>query len=281
MFDPVPFGMRAPSAVQSAVLNATSHLPNNNLGLRLAMALRKIVMLPLGDGGLDVTRLDSRLRLYPRNNGCEKGLLFTPQMFDVAERKFVERAVTSCAGQFVFVDAGANVGLYSVFAARSARQRGIDHCVIAIEPQPGVIDRLRFNVANNPDLAIEIFELALSDKNETVLLLIDERDRGGTRIGGDGSVALNVEARTLLDVVRFAHIEKIDMLKIDVEGSEDKALVPFFDTAPESLWPQSLLIEDRESPGLSMALRKAGYVAEGRSKQNIFFSRPAGGGLGR
>ena len=46
----------------------------------------------------------------------------------------------------VFVDVGANCGLFAVFAARKVGPTGR---VIAIEPLPAMLERLRFNIAAN------------------------------------------------------------------------------------------------------------------------------------
>ncbi len=42
-------------------------------------------------------------------------------------------------------------------------------------------------------------------------------------------------------------IEAIDALKIDIEGYEPEVLLPFFRDAPQSLWPNLLVIEDGSS----------------------------------
>ena len=55
----------------------------------------------------------------------------------------------AAGGSFTFVDVGANVGLYSLFVATRARSRAR---ILALEPQPGIVDRLRFNLAANPDV---------------------------------------------------------------------------------------------------------------------------------
>jgi len=68
----------APGSFDRAVIALTSRLPDNWLGLRLAIALRRLVTMRLAypDGALDVIRWGLRLRLHPRDNGCEKNLLF-------------------------------------------------------------------------------------------------------------------------------------------------------------------------------------------------------------
>ena len=72
------FGALAPGPFDRAVIALTSRLPDNWLGLRLAIALRRLVTMRLAypDGALDVIRWGLRLRLHPRDNGCEKNLLF-------------------------------------------------------------------------------------------------------------------------------------------------------------------------------------------------------------
>ena len=37
--------------------------------------------------------------------------------------------------------------------------------------------------------------------------------------------------------------KKIDVLKVDVEGYEDRVLVPFFENAPRGLWPRFVMLE--------------------------------------
>src|SRR2546430_8444519 len=122
------FGALAPGPFDRVVIALTSGLPDNWLGLRLAIVLRRLVTmrLPYPDGALDVIRWGLRLRLHPRDNGCEKNLLFTPQMYEPTERAEltaeIARANRRRAG-FVFVDIGANVGLFSFFVAACAGPR--------------------------------------------------------------------------------------------------------------------------------------------------------------
>ena len=50
--------------------------------------------------------------------------------------------------------------------------------------------------------------------------------------------------RPLLEVLIQESITRIDALKIDVEGAEERILIPFFNEAEKSLWPKLLIIED-------------------------------------
>ena len=87
-----PFGALAPNPFDHAIMALTSRMPDNWAGLKLAMALRRLVTMRMEtDGALDVERWRLRMRLHPRDNGCEKNLLFTPQMYEPPERAELAR----------------------------------------------------------------------------------------------------------------------------------------------------------------------------------------------
>jgi FkbM family methyltransferase len=277
------FGARAPGWLDSMVIAATSRLPDNWLGLRFAIGLRRIVTMRLDDdNGVDVVRWGLRMRLHPLRNGCEKGVLFTPQMYEVPERMelFAEIDKARAEGRtFEFVDIGANVGLFSFLVASYA---GSNANILAIEPEPENLGRLRFNISANPDIVIGVIPMALGDKEGTVTLEIDHRDKGGTRIRPllhDESTSVKIECRPLLDVLRQNGVRRIDALKIDVEGAEDKVLAPFFEEAPKSLWPNLIIIEDARDlwhKDLFSILGDCGYAIAKRSKLNMMMRRSGG-----
>jgi FkbM family methyltransferase len=283
--DTAPFGARAPGTLDSAVLAITRAMPANWLGLRLAMLFRRITMTRLGRGGLDTELWGRKLRLYPRGNGCEKNALFTPQMFDTMERGVLADAIAARladGGAFTFVDIGANVGLYSLFVAARAQGRAR---ILAIEPQPGIIERLRFNLAANPAARVDVLPLAVTDREGTIDLVIDGNDSGGTHIDkktatrGGGAHAVTVPCKPLLAILRDAGIAAIDALKIDVEGAEDVALAPFLRDAPESLLPGIVLIEDTRGfweTDVFALLERHGYTVFTRSRQNVALRRASG-----
>lgn len=276
-----PYGALTPGWLDKAVITTTSRLPSNWLGLRLAIGLRRIVTMRLsGDHGLDVERWGLRMRLHPRYNGCEKNLLFTPQMYEAAERAELVTEIDKAEGSgrtFVFVDIGANVGLFSLFVASYASRTAK---IIAVEPEPRNLSRLRFNVAANPSVPIRVIALALGESEGRVVVEVNKRDRGGTRTRPlsehDHDDSVCVECRPLLDVLRQEGVTYINALKIDVEGAEDKVLVPFFSSAPEALWPNLIIIEDTRNLwqiDLFSFLAERGYIISTRTKLNVMMRR--------
>jgi FkbM family methyltransferase len=273
------FGALAPGHFDRAVIAVTSRLPDNWLGLRLAIALRRFVTMRLAypDGALDVIRWGSRLRLHPRDNGCEKNLLFTPQMYEPAERAELAAEIDRAKADglpFVFVDVGANVGLFSFFVAARADQNAR---ILAVEPDAENLSRLAFNIRINPGVPIRVASVALWDSVGKMALEVDRRDRGGTRImKSTGRDAPTVDAQTLLQLLQGAAIDAIDAIKIDVEGAEDMILAPFFRDAPKSVWPRLIVLEDARpawTVDLFSLLASLGYIVVSRTRLNVMLRR--------
>ena len=276
-----PFGTRGPGLFVAAVLALTRNLPANWLGLRVSTPFRRVAIDWLGGQPVDVVAWGARMRLYPGDNSCEKNALFTPQMFDVLERDVLAAAIDERAAlgrSFTFVDVGANVGLYSLFVASRG---GTGTHVVAAEPQPGIVERLSFNLDCNPGFNITVFPVAVTDHDGDAELVIRDSDRGGSyinknsgEIAGMGSV--RVPGRTLMAILSEADVMSIDALKIDIEGAEDLALGQFLRDAWRGLLPHLLLIEDRPDWGIDLyaLLNERGYVRSARSRHNIIFRLP-------
>ena len=271
-FDSSPWGARLPAAYDRAVLSVTRAMPANWFGQRLAILFRRLVMRRLGEGCLDTMLWGMRLRLYPRRNGCEKNALFTPQLYDTMERRVLAEAVRRKGAPFTFVDIGANVGLYSLYLAYCGDVR-----TLAIEPQPGILERLRFHLAANPSAKVDVLPIALSDRAGEAVLVINDSDSGGTHIDKqdgrqDAGERISVPSKPLTTVLSDAGIETIDALKIDVEGAEDIVLAPFLRDAAQSLLPGLILIEDTRgfwNIDLFALLAARGYTEHERSRQNV------------
>lgn len=279
LVDSNPFGLRSADRFTKATLAVTRRLPPNYFGLRVSMPLRRLALDRLGDRAVDTTVWNAKARLYPYRNSCEKMALFTPQMYDVLERQTLADAIdrTIAGGKtFMFVDIGANVGLYSLFVAARAGALGR---VLAIEPQPGISDRLEFNLRSNPGCRSEVLRVAVSDGTGELDLVIDSSNLGGSRIqaGAPGSAdeaTVRVPSRTLMDIVTAAGLSEIDAIKIDVEGHEDRALAPYLRDAPRGLLPGLILIEDNPAWAIDLRaeLAKAGYAITARSRHNVVYT---------
>jgi FkbM family methyltransferase len=237
--EPRPYGAYAPTPTQARVIGVARALDGGPLGKWAASAARRLI-LPGLSGPLDVQTWGLNMRLDPRRNVAEKRVLFSPSRFDSAERAAL--AAHLQPGD-VFVDVGANVGTYSLWAGRCVGPTGR---VLALEPQPAVLARLLAHAALNPSLPITIVPVAAGAKEETLRLSLNAANEGEASLALPGAEGVDVPVRPLLDVVRNAGLSRIDALKIDVEGFEESVLLPFFDTAPRALWPALMVLERGE-----------------------------------
>lgn len=273
MSEPASFGVHAPGPIVRWAVGMSRRMPANWLGKRLAFVLRWLAVKALDGKPVDLETLGARMRLHPYNNVCEKRVAFTPQFFDPRERDLLEARIGE---RFVFIDVGANVGAYSLFVAAKA---GPSARILAIEPQPGVFERLVTNIRLNPFGTIKGMSCALADKVGEVTLFLDTRNQGESSvkiIGSSQATALRVPATTLLAVIEAERFDHVDAIKLDVEGAEDLILEPFLRMAPDALLPRLIIVEDgtaRWQADLPALLAERGFRLSEKTRLNLVFER--------
>lgn len=275
MSETKPFGAYSPSGSVARIIRWTRAASDTWLSKRMTFLLRRIALKRLAGAPVDIETFGAKMRLFPYNNVSEKRVLFTPQFFDPLEREILESRIRDC---FVFVDIGANIGAYSLFVAMHAGARAR---ILAIEPQPDIFDRLVFNIRQNTGATIKAVDCAVADKPGEVTLFIDPRNSGesSVKVVGSGQAgAIRVTATTLQELVEAEGYERIDALKLDVEGAEDIILEPFLRNAPQVLHPQLIIVEDgteRWQTDLPRLLEETGYREIARTRLNLVYERDA------
>ena len=187
-------------------------------------------------GIYDVENEGIRLRIKPQSNYCERKFLRRGQFYDQDEMNYLSQTCRIHPNP-VFIDVGANIGLYSFLLAKSVPNLR----VLAIEPHPGIRRQFEYNLSLNPNCNIEIQGYAVSDQPSEVIMKTGPEDLGCTRIETEGDV--KVECTTLKAIVEKADLSRIDALKVDVEGFESKVLKPYLQDAPKELWPRTIVVE--------------------------------------
>lgn len=268
-----PFGTFAPKAYLARIIARTRAASDSFLGRKVAYALRRLGLRSLDGAPVDIESLGAKMRLYPDGNVCEKRVLFTPQYFDAIERELL---VSRLRDGFTFIDIGANIGAYSLFVAARA---GRGARILAVEPQPEIFARLAFNIAQNPFGTVKAVACALADKPGELTLFIDPTNRGESSVrilNSSAGTSVKVPAMTLLSLVEGEGYERIDAVKLDVEGAEDLILEPFLRDAPQALWPGFIIIEDsrnRWQIDLIELLSQRGYALIAQTRLNLVFER--------
>ena len=127
-----------------------------------------------------------------------------------------------------FIDIGANEGLFSLLAARRV---GKDGKVIAIEPSRRELEWLRRNVEVNHLRNIHVVATAVADVRGTATLHVANEEHAGHNTLGefvwDGvylSHNEDVPVTTIDDIAARADGRRVDVMKIDIEGAELRAL---------------------------------------------------------
>ena len=123
--------------------------------------------------------------------------------------------------------------------------------MLAIEPQPDIFERLAYNIRQNPFGTVKALDCAVADKTGEVTLFVDMTNHGESSVevrrprpgpGGPGA------CEGAADLLKDERLERVDAIKLDVEGAEDLILQPFLRNAPASMLPQPVHHRERRRP---------------------------------
>ena len=270
-----PYGTYTLPPAREAWREKARDYKDTRIGRALISRARKKALLS-EDGPFDVKVDDGLLaRLYPNGNRCEKRAFAGVQIWDALERSALKSVIqTESETPFIFLDVGANVGLYSLYVNAYAKQAGRAAQIIAIEPGVETCARLEANIAAN-QANIQIIRAAVSDAPGTGHLGGGEINRGEAKLSAQSDATETVVVDTLPRIARTLGITRIDAMKVDIEGHDLKALTTFFEDASKKLHPTLLILETgREAVSPLIELCEANeYVVAERTKMNTILKK--------
>ena len=128
-----------------------------------------------------------------------------------------------------FVDVGAHIGYYSLKAATMV---GPDGHVISIEPNPQTLPALRSNIEASHARGISVWPVACAESESTLEFYAAPRANTGESSlskenasqQGPTAASFSVRARPLDAILKEAKLDRVDVIKIDVEGAELRVL---------------------------------------------------------
>jgi FkbM family methyltransferase len=146
---------------------------------------------------------------------------------------FIRRCYPMAGDESVILDLGGNIGLFSLYAAREAPSARI----FTVEPMPATFERLQQNLRRNRlqdrvtalNYAVAGTECERFFAREAVPL---GQKRLLTDPGDKTAADVPVSCSTLSSIMAEQKLEKVDLAKIDIEGSEFESLLA---TPPEFL----------------------------------------------
>lgn len=161
--------------------------------------------------------------------------------YEAAELRYVEKSIK--AGD-VFIDIGANIGLYTLHASAWVGSGGK---VIAFEPLPQNFNSLKNNVSLNKGENITLENLAVGEKNGKIEIYYNDIEANSGMASAYLSEYSGSDKMDVVSLDKYFHqhpVKKIDFIKIDIEGGEYKALLGMKSTL--SNYSPTLLIELNE-----------------------------------
>ncbi len=173
-----------------------------------------------------------------------------------------------------FVDIGANIGLFSVFLSSIA---GVGSKIYSFEPNPKMRERLKKNIELNSINNIEVFPYAVGAEQCELRLNFPSRWNSGEASlilqPRNESKSISVPVYPLFDVL--PDNQKVDLIKIDIEGAEDRALIPYLEKLPKELYPTYIFMEHTHADcwerDLGEYLIDVGYVEKSQTGANSLY----------
>ena len=162
-------------------------------------------------------RLPSGVVWRAENDACGRAIL--RGQFENAERQFVERYLEP--GMTV-LDIGAHHGFYSMLASKKVDDGGR---VIAFEPSPREREKLARHLAWNSCGNVRVEETALGEtEGRADFFVVASKETGCNSLRQPQTKhptrTLQVQVKRLDDYLRTSQVERVDFIKLDVEGAE-------------------------------------------------------------
>lgn len=138
------------------------------------------------------------------------------------ERKFLEDMLSELESEDTFYDIGANIGIFSCFAA----QKLSEGYTVSFEPYPPNVVQLERNLGYNADASkYRILDVALSDSSGEIEFTAPSEDPGHqTATINPDADSINVRTVPGDELVDEESLPTPTVVKIDVEGAEPLVL---------------------------------------------------------
>ena len=186
---------------------------------KISEALRRYY--PVKRGSTMIHNFDTDLKLNVDRASYVSNVIYWRGHHSAAVAKVIREHLRS---HMTFVDVGANLGELTLLAAK----RLVNGRVLAFEPDPQIFLQLSRNISINHLSSVELFNIALFDKTDSLPLYRKQDINFGTINEGVPSLfstgndpqEVRVQLRRFDDVARESGLDRLDVMKIDVEGAE-------------------------------------------------------------
>lgn len=177
------------------------------------------------------------------------------ETFEEEEIEWFLARIREDRGNLLFIDIGANIGIYSLLALKNK----IGVTVAAVEPDKRNLERFKRNVStyiHTPQLSIFECAIGITDPESLSGLtrnFLQDQNGGTSRFAGlnetfENQILTQVDVLSLHTLTGKMMLDKFDdvIIKIDVEGFEPEVLQSGLDSILEYL--PTILVEYTNSP---------------------------------
>lgn len=163
--------------------------------------------------------------LYPSLFGSDK---FNPDTIEIESYYYDGRDMVIAKDDIIF-DLGAFIGLFSVVAAKEA----VNGLVYAFEPFKENINFLNRNLELNNISNVKVIEKAVWEKGMTIKIRFDAVSPSSSGYLHVNKYENDIKELTAISIDEFVtvrNVERVDFIKMDIEGAERYALKGAFKT---------------------------------------------------
>lgn len=185
----------------------------------------------------------------PLRSDSSLGCLLLPTYLQEIETLFSSIEL-SCTRPFRIIDIGANIGQFSLTAGAYLEMMGLNAEILTIEPNPQIADLLRENITNSKQRQMYLPTQVMAIGDERRIADLHFVDGKSSQASFDTDAALKNLLRLQATSVVSVKIqplthellpdswmgEEIDLIKIDVEGSEEAVLRGIRGVNAQNLW---------------------------------------------
>ena len=175
-------------------------------------AMNPLYYLPIAKSRISLAILPNGMKLLcPYEDMFIISEIFIDQIYD---------RICNLAKNHVVIDVGAHVGVFTFKASKEVGEKGL---VISIEPNPYTFNLLKANINLNETKNVVPIRLALSNKRGNAKLFQSDHPREDSLVNVKSKHVL-VNLDQMDNVITKMNLERIDFIKIDVEGAELQVL---------------------------------------------------------
>ena len=163
-----------------------------------------------------IHRWVNNTKLYVTQYRHSSTLCYYFGLFDPEEMSLIKDNLRS---DDIFVDVGANIGAYSIFAASYGAE------TYSFEPVESTFRMLERNITQNPKISYRIHPVmkVISDKEGEVAFTTN-CDTSNKIVEDDNKNIVGKEIKLIPTITLDSAVSKANILKIDVEGFEKSVL---------------------------------------------------------